>query len=245
MRCANCNAENPEGGKFCLECGAALMRKCPRCSAPNPPAAKFCGECGERLLPREAPAPAHHQATAAAKPESRAGVEPKLGRVEANGEERSAAVARDDKHPPHFAITEPRSGAGDGNPGDGTAGGASNDVHPPRFAAALSTPLNLNAPAAMNLIAGERKTLTALFADIKGSTELMEELDPEEAQALIDPALRLMIGAVQHFDGYIVQSTGDGIFAVFGAPVAHEDHPQRALHAALRMQDQLRTYGAQ
>ena len=113
-------------------------------------------------------------------------------------------------------------------------------VSPPR----CLTPINLNAPAAMNLIAGERKTLTALFADIKGSTELMEELDPEEAQALIDPALRLMIGAVQHFDGYIVQSTGDGIFAVFGAPVAHEDHPQRALHAALRMQDQLRAYGA-
>ena len=244
MRCANCNAENPEGGKFCLECGVALMRKCPRCSAPNPPAAKFCGECGERLLPRDALAPAH-QATEAPRSESGAGVEPKLGRVEANGAEHPAAVARDDKHPPHFAITEVRSGSGDGNPGDGVAGAVSDDVHPPRFAAALSAPLNLNAPAAMNLIAGERKTLTALFADIKGSTELMEELDPEEAQALIDPALRLMIGAVQHFDGYIVQSTGDGIFAVFGAPVAHEDHPQRALHAALRMQDQLRTYGAQ
>src|SRR5579864_9417836 len=91
---------------------------------------------------------------------------------------------------------------------------------------------------------GERKLVTALFADIKGSTELMEDIDPEEAQALIDPALRLMIEAVQHFDGYIVQSTGDGVFAVFGAPVAHEDHPQRALYAALRMQDQLRDYGA-
>ncbi len=102
----------------------------------------------------------------------------------------------------------------------------------------------MTVPNAVNITAGERKTLTALFADIKGSTELMEDIDPEEAQALIDPALRLMIEAVQHFDGYIVQSTGDGVFAVFGAPVAHEDHPQRALYAALRMQDQLRDYGA-
>ncbi len=102
----------------------------------------------------------------------------------------------------------------------------------------------MTVPNAVNITAGERKTLTALFADIKGSTELMEDIDPEEAQALIDPALRLMIEAVQHFDGYIVQSTGDGVFAVFGAPVAHEDHPQRALYAALRMQEQLRDYGA-
>ena len=61
---------------------------------------------------------------------------------------------------------------------------------------------------------GERKTVTALFADIKGSMELMEELDPEEARAIIDPALKLMIEAVSRYDGYTVQSTGDGICAV-------------------------------
>jgi len=91
---------------------------------------------------------------------------------------------------------------------------------------------------------GERKTVTALFADIKGSTELEQDLDPEEARAIIDPALKLMIDAVRRYDGYIVQSTGDGIFALFGAPVAHEDHPQRALYAALRMQEELRRYGS-
>jgi len=77
---------------------------------------------------------------------------------------------------------------------------------------------------------GERKTITALFADIKGSTELMAGLDPEEARAIIDPALKLMIDAVRRYDGHVVQSTGDGIFALFGAPPAHEDHPQRALY---------------
>jgi class 3 adenylate cyclase len=90
---------------------------------------------------------------------------------------------------------------------------------------------------------GERKTVTALFADIKGSIELMEDLDPEEARALIDPALHLMIESVTHYGGYIVQSTGDGIFALFGAPVAHEDHPQRALYSALRMHEAMRHYG--
>src|SRR6516164_2463711 len=93
-------------------------------------------------------------------------------------------------------------------------------------------------------IDGERKTVTALFADIKGSMELMEDLDPEEARAMVDPALKLMIDAVQHYDGYVVQSTGDGIFALFGAPTAHEDHPQRTLYAALRMQEEMRRYAA-
>ena len=91
-------------------------------------------------------------------------------------------------------------------------------------------------------IDGERKTVTALFADIKGSTELEQDLDPEEARAIIDPALKIMIDAARHYDAY-VQSTGDGIFALFGAPRAYEDHPQRALHAALRMQQEIRRYG--
>ena len=89
---------------------------------------------------------------------------------------------------------------------------------------------------------GERKTVTALFADIKGSTELMEELDPEEARAIIDPALKLMIEAAHRYDGYVVQSTGDGVFVLFGAPAAHEDHPQRALYAAWRLQEDLKRY---
>jgi class 3 adenylate cyclase/ribosomal protein L40E len=107
------------------------------------------------------------------------------------------------------------------------------------------TTVRLNAPAAGDIPEGERKTVTALFADIKGSMELMEDLDPEEARAIVDPALRLMIDAVHRYDGYIVQSTGDGIFALFGAPVAHEDHPQRALYAALRMQEDIRRYAEQ
>ena len=107
-----------------------------------------------------------------------------------------------------------------------------------------ASPIRVAETPTLENIEGERKTVTALFADIKGSTELMEDLDPEEARAIIDPALKLMIDAVHRYDGYVVQSTGDGIFALFGAPVAHEDHPQRALYAALRMQEELKRYSA-
>jgi class 3 adenylate cyclase/tetratricopeptide (TPR) repeat protein len=87
---------------------------------------------------------------------------------------------------------------------------------------------------------GERKSITALFADIKGSTDLIADLDPEEARAILDPTLQLMMDAVHRYEGYVAQSLGDGIFALFGAPIAHEDHPQRALYAALLMQEESR-----
>jgi class 3 adenylate cyclase len=70
--------------------------------------------------------------------------------------------------------------------------------------------------------------------------ELIEDLDPEEARRLVDPALKLMMDA--GYEGYVAQSAGDGIFALFGAPVAHEHHPQHALHAARRMQEDLKRY---
>src|SRR5262249_14304116 len=80
---------------------------------------------------------------------------------------------------------------------------------------------------------GERKQVTVLFADLKGSTELIRDLDPEQAQALLDPALQYMMDAVHRFEGTVNQVLGDGIMALFGAPVAHEDHAVRACYAAL------------
>ncbi|WP_349609233.1 MULTISPECIES: adenylate/guanylate cyclase domain-containing protein [Cupriavidus] len=90
--------------------------------------------------------------------------------------------------------------------------------------------------------AGERKTITALFADMAGSTALIHDLDPEEARRLIDPVVALMMEAVHYYEGYVAKSLGDGILAMFGAPIAHEDHPQRALYAALRMQEAMRRH---
>jgi len=120
---------------------------------------------------------------------------------------------------------------------------ASAPASPPQAAStAPNIRLAPEQPETSTTIEGERKTVTALFADIKGSMDLMEDLDPEEARAIVDPAIRLMIDAAHRYAGYVVQSTGDGIFALFGAPVAHEDHPQRALYSALRMQDEVKRY---
>ena len=89
---------------------------------------------------------------------------------------------------------------------------------------------------------GERKQVTVLFADLKGSTELIRDLDPEQARAILDPALHAMMEAVHRYEGTVNQVLGDGIMALFGAPLAHEDHAARACYAALAMQDALRRY---
>src|SRR5678816_575762 len=89
---------------------------------------------------------------------------------------------------------------------------------------------------------GERKQVTVLFADIKGSTELIADRDPEEARKILDPVLTLMMDAVHHYEGTVNQVMGDGIMALFGAPLAHEDHAVRACYAALRMQEAIRRY---
>lgn len=168
MRCSNCKADNPDGLKFCNECGAALKRTCAKCGFENSAAAKFCGQCAAKLE---------------------------------DGLSRSGATTDD-----NAAAQIDKSSIAD------------------------------------QTIDGERKMVTALFADIKGSTELMADLDPEEARAIIDPALRVMVRAVRSYEGYVVHSTGDGIYAVFGAPIAYEDHPQRGVYAALEMQKKLREH---
>jgi len=89
---------------------------------------------------------------------------------------------------------------------------------------------------------GERKTVTVLFADLKGSMELLADRDPEEARELLDPVLELMMEAVHRYEGTVNQVMGDGIMALFGAPLAHEDHAVRACYAALRMQETVARY---
>jgi class 3 adenylate cyclase/tetratricopeptide (TPR) repeat protein len=89
---------------------------------------------------------------------------------------------------------------------------------------------------------GERKQVTVLFADLKGSMELLSDRDPEEARKLLDPVLERMMEAVHRYEGTVNQVMGDGIMALFGAPLAHEDHAVRACYAALRMQDAVARY---
>src|SRR4030095_10131692 len=87
---------------------------------------------------------------------------------------------------------------------------------------------------------GERKQITVLFADMKGSMELIAHRDPEEARNILDPVLEQMMEAVHHYEGIVSEARGDGIMALFGAPLAHEDHAVRACFAALRMQESVR-----
>src|SRR5262245_53827490 len=89
---------------------------------------------------------------------------------------------------------------------------------------------------------GERKQVTVLFADLKGSMELLADRDPEEARKFLDPVLERMMEAVHHYEGTVNQVMGDGIMALFGAPIAQEDHAVRACYAALRMQESVRQY---
>src|SRR5713101_6400448 len=89
---------------------------------------------------------------------------------------------------------------------------------------------------------GERKQVTVLFADLKGSMELLADRDPEEARGILDPVLELMMEAVHRYEGTVNQVMGDGVMALFGAPLAHEDHAVRACYAALRMQASVKRY---
>src|SRR6266704_5322356 len=92
---------------------------------------------------------------------------------------------------------------------------------------------------------GERKHVTVLFADLKGSMALLADRDPEEARQLLDPVLERMMAAVHRYEGTVNQVMGDGIMALFGAPIAHEDHAARACYAALAMQEAIRHYSAE
>src|SRR5262245_58698790 len=117
----------------------------------------------------------------------------------------------------------------------------------PRFASPESyTPRHLAEKilTSKSALEGERKQVTVLFADLKSSMELLADRDPEEARKLLDPVLEHMMEAVHRYEGTVNQVMGDGIMALFGAPLAHEDHAVRACYAALRMQESVARYAA-
>jgi len=127
----------------------------------------------------------------------------------------------------------------------GTASAAtSTPVEPPGQAPLAYTPPYLAEKilASKSALEGERKQVTVLFADLKGNTELIRDLDPEAGQTLLDTALQRMMDAVHRFEGTVNDVAGDGLMAMFGAPIAHEDHALRACYAALAMQAALRRY---
>jgi class 3 adenylate cyclase len=181
MQCSQCQHENPEGLKFCNECGIPLTIRCAQCGFANQPGSKFCGECGTSLT-QQTSAPTPPQ------PES----QPTTA------------------HTPPLAYT------------------------PQHLTEKILT--------SRSALEGERKQVTVCFADIKDSTELIKDLDPEAAQQILDPAIHIMMEAVHRFEGTVNQVLGDGVMALFGAPIAHEDHAARACYAALAMQAAVQPY---
>lgn len=175
MKCSRCGHENPEGSKFCAQCGNQLARVCPVCSTPARPDDKFCSNCGNKLTQDTSEAPERDHT-------------------------RYAPEEMLDK------ITEARSG---------------------------------------RAMQGERRTVTMLFADIKGSTAVAETLDPEDWADIINGAFEHLIAPVYRYEGTLARLQGDAVLAFFGAPIAHEDDPIRAVRAGLDIVRRLEPYKAE
>src|SRR2546429_2533091 len=162
--------------------------QCPTCRHDNPEGQKFCGECGARLPAAAPSAPATPTQSAAAPP----------------------------RGPP--AVSD-------------------------RFASPAGyTPKHLAEKilTSKGALEGERKSVTVMFSDVSGFTAMSERLDPEEVHAIMDRAFEVILNQVHRYEGTINQFLGDGVMALFGAPIAHEDHAHRALCAALAIQRELK-----
>ncbi|KPK25179.1 MAG: hypothetical protein AMK69_14950 [Nitrospira bacterium SG8_3] len=168
LKCPRCQFENPEGIKFCGECGTKLERVCTHCHFSNPPQFKFCGDCGHKL-------------TIPAEPSPR----------ELSFDEKISKIQR-----------------------------------------YLPKGLTEKILSQKNKIEGERKQVTVLFCDMEGFTPLVEKIGPDEAYDIMDQVYELLIHKVNDYEGTVNEMTGDGIMALFGAPIALEDAPQRAIRSA-------------
>jgi class 3 adenylate cyclase/tetratricopeptide (TPR) repeat protein len=168
MQCPKCQFENPEGIKFCGECGARLERTCVSCNSPNPPQFKFCGECGNKLV------------DPAEKPPKDLSIDEKIEKIQ--------------KYLPK-GLTE-------------------------------------KILSQRDRIEGERKHVTVMFCDMVGFTHLADKLGPEESYSIMDQVYELLIHKVHDYEGTVNEMTGDGIMALFGAPIAVEDAPLRAIRSA-------------
>jgi class 3 adenylate cyclase len=191
MKCWNCGTENPQGAKFCSNCGQPQQKTCPNCNNVNPAGAKFCFNCGYNL-----------QAAGTAAPAA-----PAAGR-EAPAPQRTA--------PSQESLVE---------------------KYMTKEVAA-----KLDAARSSRAVEGERRIVTILFCDVKGSTAMAEQLDPEEWAEIMNSAFEYLIKPVHDYEGTVARLMGDAILAFFGAPIAHEDDPQRAILASLAILDGIESY---
>ncbi len=230
MRCPQCEFDNPAGMRFCGQCGAALAPRCPQCAAEVPAGFRFCGQCGASL-------------GAAARPAAGPGFAPASPTSAPGG---VLASAPGGATPPTGIAATPGVGAAaeaaTRRPGAAVAPApAASDQRP----LASYTPRHLAEKIlkSRSALEGERRQVTVLFADLAGFTTLAEQRDPEEVHEIMDRCFELITAEVHRFEGTINQYTGDGVMALFGAPIAHEDASRRAVHAALGIQQALGEYG--
>jgi predicted ATPase/class 3 adenylate cyclase len=181
MQCRKCQFENPEGVKFCVECGKKIELICPECGFPSSPNFKFCGECG------------HHFIVSSKRPSNELSFDEKIDKIQ--------------KYLPK-GLTE-------------------------------------KILAQRDRIEGERKQVTVMFCDMKGFSPLSELLGIEEAYSLMDQVYEILIHKVHDYEGTVNEMTGDGIMALFGAPVALEDAPQRAIRSSLAIHREMAKFSDQ
>jgi len=181
MKCPKCQSENPDGQKFCGECGSKLEMVCSNCGVSSPKHYKFCGECGQNLcLPSETTL------------------------KELSFDEKIDKIQR-----------------------------------------YLPKGLTEKILAQKDRIEGERKQVTVMFCDMEGFTALSEKIGPEEAYSIMDQVYEILIHKVHDYEGTVNEMTGDGIMALFGAPVALEDAPQRAIRSSLTIHREIAKFSDQ
>jgi class 3 adenylate cyclase len=186
MKCFNCSFVNPDGARFCQNCGERLETVCPTCGTANPGNARFCSNCGS-ALPKD----------------------------------RAATPGEEAQRPAPVTVTRHA-----------------------RLAAAAPSALVEKAQAQAHH-AGERRVVTALFADVVDSTAMADQMDPEDWTALMNQVFDALTGVIYRYEGTIARLMGDALLAFFGAPVAHEDDPLRAAHAALDLVEAARVFAEQ
>jgi class 3 adenylate cyclase len=194
MDCPKCATQNPDGARFCFNCGNSLVLACRSCGTELPAGAKFCFSCGTPVAAEESPSPP---------------------------EPVDQPVPETEPTPPDTA--EPSA-----------------DVLQRYIPRGLMA--KLEAARDSGLMEGERKIVTILFCDVKGSTAAASTLDPEEWSEIINGAFEHMIEPIYRYEGTVARLMGDGLLAFFGAPIAHEDDPQRAVLAGLDILEAIGRY---
>jgi class 3 adenylate cyclase/tetratricopeptide (TPR) repeat protein len=218
--CPECQTTNREEANFCRRCGRLLVDHCPRCGISLLADSDFCDHCGRPL----SPAATLGWATGGDHAHTNSGKHANLARI-------GTPSATQETHPAEIGAKA-------------SARQQWHSLKAPQLDRLIPEELRekLNAARSKGEMVGERRIVTMLFCDVKGSTAAAEHLDPEEWTEIINGAFEHMITPVYKYEGTVARLMGDGILAFFGAPITHEDDPQRAVLAGLDIVKQISAY---